>query len=152
MQHAAFKFVGSLVRSFSVLPFANLEVPALFPELNPPSNDPHVCPDCGAIYASLQKMAVHRNRRHNYTHPLHAFVCFAKGGFTLPNTPSTKGSRKPRVPAGSIFVENYGFDFEIVISRAGEVTIWWKIPFWKAETLRNSVSKELAPEDASISR
>ena len=48
----------------------------LFPELNPPSSDPHVCPDCGTFFASLQKMAVHRNRRHKYTHPLHAYVCF----------------------------------------------------------------------------
>ena len=39
----------------------------------------------------------------------------------------------------------------MTISRAPEVKLWQKAQFWKAETLRNSSSKELAPEDASIS-
>ena len=33
-----------------------------------------------------------------------------------------------------------------------EVEIGRKAPFWKAESLRNPISKELAPEDTSISR
>ena len=40
----------------------------------------------------------------------------------------------------------------MAVSWAGEVKIQQKIPFWKAESLRNSVLKESSPEEASIAR
>ena len=42
--------------------------------------------------------------------------------------------------------------FKMVVSRAGDVKIQQKITIWKAESLLFPISKESAPEEASIVR
>ena len=45
-----------------------------------------------------------------------------------------------------------GLNFESSVSRDISIQLWWKWYRSKAESLRKPISKELAPEDASISR
>ncbi len=66
-------FLSSL-RAYSVTPFANFDVPKLFPAIAPPIFNLLVCPECNKTFNSLQQLNLHRKRVHDFLHPVHMLI------------------------------------------------------------------------------
>jgi len=65
---------ANLVRSFGSSAAANVDIPSNFPSLRSPISSPQRCPDCQVVFMSVQKLSVHRNRKHGFVDPINCHI------------------------------------------------------------------------------